>query len=173
MQNNPEIEQIIESAVHLARGKEHKYVLTEHLMLSLLTHAPFAAVLTKFGVNLPDMIQAGLDVLQRHTNVVAQTGFGDVTAGDGQQIGGADVDLRYAFDLVVAAKGPIEDSLDCADQAGMRHPRAVEALVGLALFVGGYVFQSLLVGCRVVTARNDGRHAAEGVCAAFVAGSSD
>ena len=33
MQNNPEIEQIIESAVKIARDKKHEYVLTEHVLL--------------------------------------------------------------------------------------------------------------------------------------------
>ena len=52
MQNNPEIEQIIESAVKIARDKKHEYVLTEHLLLGLLRHSPFAQVLQKFGVDL-------------------------------------------------------------------------------------------------------------------------
>jgi len=52
MQNNPEIEQIIENAVHIARDRHHKYVLTEHLMLSMLKHAPFRAVLEKFGTDV-------------------------------------------------------------------------------------------------------------------------
>jgi ATP-dependent Clp protease ATP-binding subunit ClpA len=57
MQNNPEIENIVEHAVKLARDRRHRYVLTEHLMLSLLMHPPFAAVLEKFGCSLSAMIQ--------------------------------------------------------------------------------------------------------------------
>ena len=41
MQNNPEIEQIIDAAVRIARDKKHEYVLTEHLLLSLLQYNPF------------------------------------------------------------------------------------------------------------------------------------
>ena len=51
MQNNPEIEQLIESASKLARGYQHEYVLTEHLLLTLVRHAPFNTVLTSFGVD--------------------------------------------------------------------------------------------------------------------------
>jgi ATP-dependent Clp protease ATP-binding subunit ClpA len=57
MQNNPEIENIVENAVKLARDRRHRYVLTEHLMLSLLMHPPFAAVLEKFGCSLSVMLQ--------------------------------------------------------------------------------------------------------------------
>ena len=36
MQNNPEIEQLIEQAIRLAKEKQHEYVLTEHLLLALI-----------------------------------------------------------------------------------------------------------------------------------------
>ncbi len=52
MQNNPEIEQIIENAVRIARDKKHEYVLTEHLLLSMLQHPPFHAVVAKFGADI-------------------------------------------------------------------------------------------------------------------------
>jgi ATP-dependent Clp protease ATP-binding subunit ClpA len=52
MQNNPEIEQIIENAIKLARDKHHEYVLTEHVLLSMLRFNPFASLLVKFGVNV-------------------------------------------------------------------------------------------------------------------------
>jgi ATP-dependent Clp protease ATP-binding subunit ClpA len=52
MQNNPEIEQIIEQSVRIARDRQHEYVLTEHLLMALLQHAPFRACLVKFGVEI-------------------------------------------------------------------------------------------------------------------------
>jgi ATP-dependent Clp protease ATP-binding subunit ClpA len=52
MQNNPEIEQIIEHAVRIARERQHEYVLTEHLLMALLQHAPFRACLIKFGIEI-------------------------------------------------------------------------------------------------------------------------
>jgi len=73
MQNNPEIEQIIENAVHIARDKQHKYVLTEHLMLSMLKHAPFRAVLEKFGTDVAFLetdVAAYLDGLTNMTTDV-------------------------------------------------------------------------------------------------------
>jgi len=61
MQNNPEIEQIVENAMRIARNKHHEYVLTEHLLASLLAHEPFKTVLVKFGCNVDNFTQE-LDV---------------------------------------------------------------------------------------------------------------
>ena len=60
MQNNPEIEQIIEAAVKMARGKQHEYVLTEHVLLAMIRHIPFRRVLEKFGTDLT-MFEMELD----------------------------------------------------------------------------------------------------------------
>jgi len=60
MQNNPEIEQIIENSVTIARNKQHEYVLTEHLLLSLVRHAPFRSVLDRFGTDV-GKLEAELD----------------------------------------------------------------------------------------------------------------
>lgn len=56
MQNNPEIEQIIESAVRVARDKQHRYVMTEHLLMALLNHQPFRDVVEKFGADVNNLI---------------------------------------------------------------------------------------------------------------------
>ena len=60
MQNNPEIEQLISNASRLARDRSQEYVLTEHLLLALVRHAPFKAVLESFGTNV-DMLDVELD----------------------------------------------------------------------------------------------------------------
>jgi ATP-dependent Clp protease ATP-binding subunit ClpA len=52
MQNNPEIEQIIDSAVKIAREHRHEYVLTEHVLLALLRHVPFRRVMEKYGTDV-------------------------------------------------------------------------------------------------------------------------
>jgi ATP-dependent Clp protease ATP-binding subunit ClpA len=52
MQTNPEIEQIIEKAVRLASERKHEYVMTEHVLLSLIRHEPFRKVLEKFGADV-------------------------------------------------------------------------------------------------------------------------
>ena len=44
MQNNPEIEQIVDNAVKLARDSRHEYVMTEHVLMSLIQHDPFRKV---------------------------------------------------------------------------------------------------------------------------------
>ena len=82
MQNNPEIEYIVEQSAALARQRQHRYVLTEHLLAALVAHAPFGRVLQKFGVDVNTMQQdidaylssvimlesADPDVLPRKTN---------------------------------------------------------------------------------------------------------
>jgi len=52
MQNNPEIEQILESAVEIAYSYKHEYVITEHVLLALIRHEPFRRVVEKFGANV-------------------------------------------------------------------------------------------------------------------------
>jgi ATP-dependent Clp protease ATP-binding subunit ClpA len=52
MQNNPEIEQIVDAAVKMARDRHHEYVMTEHVLLSLIKHDPFRRVLEKFGTDI-------------------------------------------------------------------------------------------------------------------------
>ena len=52
MQNNPEIEQLVDAAIKLAKDLSHEYVLTEHLLLSLIRHQPFRRVLDKFGTDV-------------------------------------------------------------------------------------------------------------------------
>jgi ATP-dependent Clp protease ATP-binding subunit ClpA len=52
MQNNPEIEQIIDASVKLARDRHHEYVMTEHVLLSMVRHQPFRRVLEKFGTEV-------------------------------------------------------------------------------------------------------------------------
>ena len=60
MQNNPEIEQLVENSVKLARNRRHEYVLTEHLLLAMIRYNPFRQVLEKFGVDV-DMFDQELD----------------------------------------------------------------------------------------------------------------
>lgn len=52
MQNSPEIELIIDNAVRIARTHQHRYVMIEHLLASLISHPPFTRVLSKFGTDV-------------------------------------------------------------------------------------------------------------------------
>jgi ATP-dependent Clp protease ATP-binding subunit ClpA len=52
MQNNPEIEQIVDAAVKIARDSHHEYVMTEHVLLAMLRHLPFRQVVEKFGTDV-------------------------------------------------------------------------------------------------------------------------
>ena len=70
MQNNPEIEQLVDQAVKIARTKQHEYVLTEHLLLAMIQHAPFRKVVEKYGVEV-DMMESELDAyLNSQMNLV-------------------------------------------------------------------------------------------------------
>jgi ATP-dependent Clp protease ATP-binding subunit ClpA len=70
MQNNPEIEQIVDVAVKIARDCKHEYVLTEHVLLALLRHAPFRQVLGKFGTDVVHMEQEIESYLASLANLV-------------------------------------------------------------------------------------------------------
>ena len=52
LQPNKDLEQIFESAVHLAGERNHEYVTLEHFLYSLVTHESFAKVLTSFGTDV-------------------------------------------------------------------------------------------------------------------------
>ena len=73
MQNNPEIEHIIESAVNLARQANHEYVTTEHLTLSLLRYAPFRKCLDAFGVEVDQFDTELTDYLNSLQSLTAKT----------------------------------------------------------------------------------------------------
>ena len=70
MQNNPEIEQIVDAAVKIARGHRHEYVMNEHVLLAMLRHAPFRAVLEKFGTDVVRFDQELDDYLVTLTSLV-------------------------------------------------------------------------------------------------------
>ena len=63
MQNNPEIEHLVDQAVKIARSKQHEYVTTEHLLLSLIRYAPFRKTLDAFGAEVELMDQEVNDYL--------------------------------------------------------------------------------------------------------------
>jgi ATP-dependent Clp protease ATP-binding subunit ClpA len=73
MQNNPEIEYIVDQAVKIARDKHHEYVITEHLLLSLIRHAPFRKTLDRFGVEIDQMDQE-VDVYLDSLKSLAKSG---------------------------------------------------------------------------------------------------
>lgn len=56
MLNNPEVDQIIDQAITIARQHQHGYVTLEHTLLSLVTYEPFRKQLNDFGVDTDLMI---------------------------------------------------------------------------------------------------------------------
>lgn len=57
MQSSPEIENIIERAIEVAKQRLHEYCTVEHLLWSLISHPPFKKCLNSFGVETDLMIQ--------------------------------------------------------------------------------------------------------------------
>jgi ATP-dependent Clp protease ATP-binding subunit ClpA len=79
MNNSPEIETIIEQAVHAAKDRKHQYCTVEHLLLALISHPPFKKCLDSFGCEIDSMTQevaAYLDSL--HAIEVANTTVDEV-----------------------------------------------------------------------------------------------
>jgi ATP-dependent Clp protease ATP-binding subunit ClpA len=56
MQNSPEIENIIENSINIAKNFNHEYVTIEHLLLSLVSHKPFKKCLVAYGVEADMLI---------------------------------------------------------------------------------------------------------------------
>ena len=66
MNHSPEIENIIEQSIAYAKQHNHEYVTIEHLLLALITFAPFKKCLSSFGVDIPlmtDEVQAYISSL--------------------------------------------------------------------------------------------------------------
>jgi ATP-dependent Clp protease ATP-binding subunit ClpA len=61
MSKNSEIEHLVEEAVKLARSYKHEYVITEHLLLSMIRYQPFRKLLSKFGVEV-DLMDGEVDM---------------------------------------------------------------------------------------------------------------
>jgi len=57
MNHSPEIESIIEQAIHYAKERKHQYVTVEHLLLGLINHPPFKKCLNSFGADAETMDQ--------------------------------------------------------------------------------------------------------------------
>jgi ATP-dependent Clp protease ATP-binding subunit ClpA len=57
MNNSPEIESLVQHSITLATDMGHEFVLTEHLVLALIQHAPFRKTLRQFGTDVAALEQ--------------------------------------------------------------------------------------------------------------------
>lgn len=57
MNTSPEIESLVQHSITLATEMGHEFVLTEHLVLALVQHAPFRKTLRQFGVDVAALEQ--------------------------------------------------------------------------------------------------------------------
>ena len=72
LETNPEIQSIIENATLKAAEKNHEYVTLEHLVLAMLTHAPFNSIVTKFGCDTDKLISEVEGYLDQQTYLVSK-----------------------------------------------------------------------------------------------------
>ncbi len=63
--NQPEINIIINSAMATAKKLNHKYLTTEHLLISTLTYPNFNKVLLEFGVDVNALVQEITDFISK------------------------------------------------------------------------------------------------------------
>lgn len=72
MLNNPEVDQIIDQAIQIARQNNHGYVTLEHTLLSLITYEPFRKQLNEFGIDTDLMIIDVSSYIDGLTKLVVQ-----------------------------------------------------------------------------------------------------
>jgi ATP-dependent Clp protease ATP-binding subunit ClpA len=70
LQTNPEIDVIIESATNTAAQKNHEYVTLEHLLYAMITHEPFANIISNFGCDVETMSKEIEQYLNKQTYLV-------------------------------------------------------------------------------------------------------
>ncbi|MBK8003356.1 MAG: hypothetical protein IPK12_05250 [Gemmatimonadetes bacterium] len=119
-------------------------------------------------------VEPVLHVFERHADVGADPMLRDLRARDGhveQPLARGMHLLAQAFLLVgPVAEHRVEAGARDGHQVGVRHPGAVEAVRGLAALVLPHLHHGALVGGLVLPRGDVGRHAADGVGAAAVAG---
>jgi len=67
MVNSPEIQSIIEQAIHFSKERKHQYCTVEHLLMALINHQPFKKCLVSFGIDydaMNDEVSAYLNSLR-------------------------------------------------------------------------------------------------------------
>ena len=57
MTHSPEIDSIIENAIHHSKERKHQYVTVEHLLFSLITYTSFKKCLVNFGADVDSLVQ--------------------------------------------------------------------------------------------------------------------
>lgn len=63
-ESNPEIEAIVDEAMEIAVDYNHKFVTTEHLLLSLIRTKNFKIMLEEFGVDYPALVTELEEILE-------------------------------------------------------------------------------------------------------------
>ena len=79
MNNSPEIENIIEQAITLAKERKHQYCTVEHLLLSLVTYAPFKKCLDQFGADTENLTKEIVHYLDSQKSIVVEPVEEEVT----------------------------------------------------------------------------------------------
>jgi ATP-dependent Clp protease ATP-binding subunit ClpA len=75
LQENPEIEKIVSSAIEYAAELGHGYVTVEHLSYSLINNENFSALLISLGINVEDLSADLGDYLETKLNQIVDRDF--------------------------------------------------------------------------------------------------
>ena len=70
IQANPEIEEIVKASMAVARSYGHEYVTLEHLLMGIISHAPFSRLLEEFGADCAGLSKDVSEYLARQTHLV-------------------------------------------------------------------------------------------------------
>ena len=105
---NKDLEQIFESAVHLAGANNHEYITLEHFLFSMLNNETFAGMLTSFGVDLKSLKEDLENYIEKDLAVIVNP---DVEKPKKTEI--LERMLNRAFTQVIFSRRSVIEPADC------------------------------------------------------------
>ena len=67
---NPDIENIVQSAMDCARDNKHEYVTLEHLLKAIISYKPFYEILSSLGIDSEGMIADVDGYIKKQTHLI-------------------------------------------------------------------------------------------------------
>ena len=105
---NKDLEQIFESAVHLAGANNHEYITLEHFLFSMLNNETFAGMLTSFGVDLKSLKEDLENYIEKDLAVIVNP---DIEKPKKTEI--LERMLNRAFTQVIFSRRSVIEPADC------------------------------------------------------------
>ena len=72
IKSNPDIEQIIENAVNLAKDYNHQYVTLEHLLITLIEFPAFLTLLNDYGIETEELVRDLYDYIGKQDHLLSR-----------------------------------------------------------------------------------------------------